>query len=180
MQLPAQFIGIVTLVVAILYLITDGLEVIQAGFSSVQLYLTYATFVATPFMILGLHVAQRPKVGWVSLTGAIAYAVAFIFYAGTALYALIEQTENYDLLVEQLGGFYLAHSVLLIVGGILFGIAVLRARFFPRWTGFLLITSLVFSVIFFIAPLPDRVQIVSSTLRNVAFLGMAIALLRSA
>lgn len=171
-------IGITALVSSTLYLATDAWEIASGQFSLVQLWLTYVAFVAVPFVVLGLHAVQSPRAGAASLTGAVAYGVAFVFYAGTALYAVVSGTGDYATLVRQLGLAYPVHGVLTIGGAVLLGCGVVRARVFPRWTGILLAAGAVLALFFFVAGAPPVAQIAGNTLRNVAFVGMAVATLR--
>lgn len=150
----------------------------MSGFSPVQLYMTYGAFVAVPFSLMGLHAIQSPRVGWFSLVGSVAYGSSFIFYAATVVYALVQQTADYANLVDSLGILYPLHGLLLILGGLLFGGSVMRAGVLPRWTGLLLMVGVVVNLAIAALPLPDISQIIGSTLRNIAFLGMAIALLK--
>jgi len=173
-----KLVGIATLLAAVLYIASDLLEVAMRGFSPVQLYMTYGAFVAIPFSLMGLHAIQSARVGWLSLVGSVAYGSSFIFYAATVIYALVQQTADYANLIDSLGILYPLHGLLLIVGGLLFGWSVMRAGVLPRWTGLLLMVGVVVNLAIAALPLPDISQIIGSTLRNIAFLGMAIALLK--
>jgi hypothetical protein len=62
-------------------------------------------------------------------------------------------------------------------GGLLFGASVLRARVFPRWTGFALIAGLLVTAILAGLGLPEGVQTVGTAVRSIAFAGMGAALL---
>jgi len=55
---------------------------------------------------------------------------------------------------------------------------VIRAAVVPRWTGIALIVGGLLSLVLYLLRLPDILQIASSTIRNVAFIGMAVAALR--
>lgn len=170
-------IGFTTVIAPTLHTISDLLEVTGGGFSANQLWLNYVAFLPIPFFIIGLYAIQRPYVGWMSLTGAIAYGISFIFFAGTTLYALILKTENYSTLIEELGSIYAFHGGLMVVGGLLFGAAVIRARVLPRWTGWLLILGVSLNLLLYLLALPNLTQIIGSTIRNIAFIGMGITII---
>jgi len=172
-------VGITALVSCVLYLAADAWELAGGGFFTVQLWLTYAAFVAVPFFLSGLHIVQAPRAGAASLAGAVAYGVAFVFYAGTALYAVVAGTADYPTLVRQLGVAYPVHGSLMIAGALLFGWSVVRAGVFPRWTGITLAAGAALALVLFLAGAPPIAQIAGNTVRNAAFIGMALATLRS-
>lgn len=173
-----RLVGVTALASSGLYLLSDAAELLGRGFSSVQLYATYVAFVAVPFVVLGLHALQRPRAGWLGLVGAVSYGVSYVFYAGTALHAIVTKTTDYAALVGDLGTLYTIHGGLLVVGGTLFGVAVVRAAVWPRWTGVALVVGVVLAVLLHVLRLPAVAQVASSTVRNVAFIGMAVAALR--
>ena len=173
-----RLVGWTALGASVLYILSDLVELLGRGFSSAQLYATYVAFVAVPFFVLGLHALQGPRAGWLSLSGAVSYGVAFIFYAATAVHALVAGTSDYAALVGALGTLYTVHGGLLVVGGVLFGVAAVRAGVWPRWTGVGLIIGALLSLLFYLLRLPDTAQVAGSTIRNVAFIGMAAAALR--
>lgn len=172
-------IGMTTLIASAMYILSDLIELISGGFTEIQLYITYVAFVAIPFFLIGLHAIQLPQTGWLSLLGGLAYGTSFIFYASTAIYALVNQTNDYTKLVEELGSLYIFHGTLLVIGGLLFGIAVIKAGVLPKWTGYLLLVGVATSFLLNALSMPALSQVFGSTLRNIAFIGMAISILRN-
>ena len=63
----------------------------------------------------------------------------------------------------------------MVAGGILFGLAAIAAKVFPKWTGWLLILGVSLNLLFRLLAFPDLSQIIGSMVRNVAFVGMGIA-----
>ena len=172
-------IGLATIIASTLHILSDVLEVLSGGFSANQLWINYVAFLPIPFLMIGLYAFQRPRAGWMSLTGAIAYGTSFIFFAGTTLYALVAKTADYSTLLEELGSIYTFYGGLMVAGGILFGISAIKARVLPRWTGWLLIFGVSLNLLFRLLAFPDLSQIVGSIVRNIAFVGMGIAILRA-
>ena len=170
-------IGLATLIASTLHILSDFLEVSGGGFSADQLWINYVAFLPIPFLMIGLYALQRPYASWMSLTGAIAYGASFIFFAGTTLYALVSQTEDYSTMVEELGSIYTFHGGLMVVGGLLFGASVIRAKVLPRWTGIMLIVGVILNLLLRLLAFPDLTQIVGSTIRNIALIGMGITIL---
>ena len=172
-------IGLVTIIAFTLHILSDVLEILGDGFSAAQLWINYVAFLPIPFLTIGLYAFQRDRSGWMSLTGAIAYGTSFIFFSGTTLYALVAKIADYPALVEELGSIYTFFGGLMVVGGILFGIAVIEAKVLPRWTGWLLIFGVSLNLLFSLLAFPDLSHIFASVVRNIAFIGMGISILRT-
>ena len=71
----AKLIGIAAVASSALYFISDLIELIHGGFSTLQLGLTYAAEAAIPLFVLGLFAEQRPKIGRLGLIGALVSAL---------------------------------------------------------------------------------------------------------
>ena len=171
-------IGWIAIISPLLHILSDLLEVFGGGYGASQLWINYLAFLPIPWLMIGLYAFQRPRSSWMSLAGAIAYGTSFIFFAGTTLYALVSKTADYSTLLEELGGIYTFHGVLMVAGGILFGVAVIKARVLPRWTGWLLILGVSLNLLFRLLAFPDLSQIIGSIVRNIAFVGMGLAILQ--
>jgi hypothetical protein len=86
---------------------------------------------------------QRPWIGWLGLIGAVAYAYSFIFFTSTVVFALVDGTKDWDALNAQLGWWVTIHGVVMVIAGLAFGLAVIRAGVFPRWSGAALMAGVV-------------------------------------
>ena len=64
----------------------------------------------------------------------------------------------------------------MVIAGIAFGVAVIRARVLPRWTGIALILGMLLMT--GATALPDVAQTAAAGVRDLAFAGMGLALLR--
>jgi amino acid transporter len=147
-----------------LYLLSDLLELGQGGFSTPQLVMTYVAEAAIPVFVLGLYAVQRPRIGWQGLVSAVLYAYTFVYFTSTVVYALVERTSDWQSLQQRLGVWLTVHSVLMLIAGVGFGIAVIRARVFPRWTGATLIAGMLLMVI--TSSLRRRRPLAYATLRS--------------
>ncbi|MBX7174032.1 MAG: hypothetical protein K1X72_23880 [Pyrinomonadaceae bacterium] len=105
-----RIIAVTAIIAPTLHLISDAMEWGSGGFSRIQLLINYAGFLPMPFMMIGLYAAQRPKIGWIGLIGAILYGIAFIYFAHTTLLALEESLPNYEILWQKLGAVYTFHG----------------------------------------------------------------------
>lgn len=174
-----RIIAVTAIIAPLLHLISDILEWNSGGFSRIQLLINYAGFLPMPFLFIGLYAVQRPKNNWIGLTGAILYAVAFIYFAHTTLYALAESFPNYELLWNRLGFVYTFHGGLMVVGGLLFGFSSLKAGTLWRNGLILFIFGLLLNLIIAFLPLPDIVQISGSVMRNLGLIGIGFMLIKS-
>lgn len=172
-------IAITTISAPILHLISDVLEWSGSGFSRAQLLINYAGFLPIPFLMLGLYAVQRPKVGWLGLTGALLYGTAFIYFAHTTLISIEMSLPNYVVLWQRLGSVYTFHGGLMVVGGLAFGFSALKAGVLSRTGIILFIFGLLLNLLLALAPLPDIFQTIGSAIRNLGLIGIGLGLLRA-
>jgi hypothetical protein len=170
-------VGLATVAFTAVYFISDLIEIAQGGFSTFRLVLTYAGEAAIPLFVIGLYAVQRPRIGRLGFLGAIAYAYSYVFFTSTVVYALISGTPNYTALVKVFGVWMTVHGLILLVGGLAFGLAVVRARVLPRWTGICLMAGVV--LVAGASGLPDIARTGAAAVPAIAFIGMGIASLRS-
>jgi hypothetical protein len=175
-RLPVgRLVGLTALTFSALYFISDVMELAQGGFSRPQLLLTYVAEAAIPVFVLGLHAVQRPHIGLLGLLGAVGYAYAYVFFTGTVLLALVNRPADWDALVGDLGPWVTFHGLLMLVAGSAFGIAVVRARVLPRWTGITLVAGV--TLVAVSSALPGVAQTICAGVRDLSFAGMGLFLL---
>jgi hypothetical protein len=170
-----SLVGFATVGFSALYLLSDLIELVQGGFSTTQLALTYVSEAAIPVFVIGIYAAQRPRIGRLGLFGAVGYAYTFVFFTSTVVFALVQHTRDWNALADQMGAWITLHSVLMVVAGLFFGYAVVRAGVLPRWTGALLMLAMLLMLV--ATALPDVAQTAAAAVRDVAFAGMGAALL---
>lgn len=174
-----RLVGLTAVLAPAMHVLSDLLEAPGGGFSAWQLWINYVSFMVLPFLMVGLHAAQSARGGWLSLVGALLYGSSFVYFAGTTMYALVRKIPDYEALLAELGLIYWIHGTLMVLGGLLFGLAILRAGIFPRWTGVLLVIGVLLNLLVGLLPVPDIGQVLGSVLRNAALIGMGAALLRT-
>jgi hypothetical protein len=179
---PGGGLGLLVAAAAILsslvYLASDVIEVVQGDFSTFRLSLTYVGEAVIPLFVLGLYAVQRPRVSRLGLFGAVAYAYAYIFFTATVLYALVARTRDYAALTKVFGIWMTVHGAVLVVGGLAFGLAVVRAGVLPRWTGLALMIGVV--LVAAASSFPALARAVAGAVPDLAFAGMGVALARAA
>jgi peptidoglycan/LPS O-acetylase OafA/YrhL len=128
----------VTILGFIIWIITEIIE-FTVGYNRPDYYLTSAFHVLGAFGIWGLHLAQsRRRRNIVSLVGTTLISISFVsiiyfpiqvMHSGlTYPEAFLEHHRVYTI---PLAGF--------AIGFIIFSIAVLRTKYFPNWTGWVVI-----------------------------------------
>lgn len=99
-----------------------------------------------------------------------------MFFSGTVVYALVDDTGDYAELSDELGAAMLLHGAIMVVARIGFGWAVSRAGVLPRWTGFALMAGVV--LVAATQGAPEGAQLGAAGVRDLAFAGMGAALAR--
>jgi len=172
----AQAIGLAALVFSALYFVSDLIEALQGRFSDGQLWLTLVAEAAVPVFVVGLAFAQRPRLSRLGMWSALAYAYSYVYFTGTVVYALVNGTKDYATLTDELGALMLVHGVVMVVAGLGFGYAVLRARDLPAWTAVVFMAGVV--LVAATQGLPEIVQLTAAGLRALGLAGMGAGLVR--
>ncbi len=172
---PTALVGLAALTFSALYLVSDVIEALQGGFTDGQLGLTLLAEAAVPVFVVGLYVVQRPQIGRLGQISAAAYAYSYVFFTGTVVYALIEGTSTFGVLNHDLRPWMTVHGAIMVLAGLGFGVAVMRAKVLPRWTGIALIVGVV--LVSLSQTLPAGPQVLAAAIRDLGFAGMGAALL---
>jgi hypothetical protein len=168
-----SLVGLAAIVFSALYLIADVVEVLQGDFTTFRLSLTYLGEAAIPLFVTGLYAVQRPWIGRLGLFGAVAFAYSYVFFTGTVLYALVAKTPNYHALTKVFGAWMTVHGLIMVVGGVAFGLAVVKAKVLPRWTGICLMIGV--AAVAGASGLPNIARALAEAVPAAAFIGMGIA-----
>lgn len=158
-----------TIISFLLYIITDTMELFQSGFSPFQLLLTYIAMMLIPFAVMGLYAIDAKKGGLMYFAGAILISISFIYFSGTATYALAERSAEYAPLVKKLGFIYLFHGGLLVVGGFLFGAALYRAGTAHPIIIVGIVAASLLSMITGLFQLSEQLYVTANFIRNASF-----------
>ena len=170
-------VGAAAIAAPVLHCITDAMEWLQGGFSSLQLWLNYLAFLPMPWLLLGIYVLRAEKLAPSALVGALLYGAAFSYFIYTTLFALQSQVPNYEALWQHLGFTYTVHGAAMVVGGLLFAWAALRNSALPRLAVGLFAAGLLVNLGLALAPAADIMQTVGTAIRNAGIVGMGYALL---
>ena len=171
----ASLVGLTALVFSALYLVSDVIEAIQGSFSDGQLGLTLIAEAAIPLFVIGLCLVQRPQIGRLGQFSAYAYAYSYVYFTGTVVYALINGTSDYNALSHDLQPWMTVHGAVMVLAGLGLGVAVIRAKVLPPWTGMALMAGVV--LVSLSQTLPEGPQVLAAAIRDLGFAGMGAALL---
>jgi hypothetical protein len=173
---PRRLVGWATVVFTAIYLVSDVIEIAQGGFSTFRLFLTYAGEAAIPLFVMGLYAAQRPRIGRLGLVGAVTFAYSYVFFTATVVYALVARSADYDAVTTAFGVWMTVHGALMLIGGLAFGSAVVRAGVFPRWTGVALMLGVV--LVAAASGSSNGPRAIAEAVTATAFIGMGTTLIR--
>ena len=88
-----------------------------------------------------IYALQHPHIGRLGLIGALGYAYSYVAFTATVVYSFVEHTPDWVALTQRLGTWFLVHGAIMVVAGLCFGLAVVRAGVLPRWTAFTLMAG---------------------------------------
>ncbi len=172
-------IAVLTIVAPTLHLASDIAELLSSGYSNVQLITNYAAFLSMPFVMIGLAAIQWPRIGMIGLALAVIYAMVFIYFAHTTLFALQESIPDYATLWSRLGPAYTIHGGLMIVSGLGFAVASIRTGILSTVGLCLFGAGLILNFAFAVLPIPELFQILGSTVRNLGLIVVSIRVFTS-
>jgi hypothetical protein len=172
----ATLAGVAAVVFPLVYFASELVEVAQGSFTTARLALTYLGEAGIVFTVLGLYAVQRPRIGRLGLYGALAYAYSFAFFASTVIYALAAGSNTWAAVTGVFGGWLTLHGAVMIAGGLMFGLAVVKTAALPRWTAACLMAGVV--LVAATAGMSTVVRAGAAALPQAAFIGMGVMVLR--
>lgn len=170
-------VGVTAIVAPALHSITDAMEWWHGGFTTTQLALNLAAFVPMPLLLPGIYALYRPRPGRAGLLGALLYGAAFGYFAFTTVYALAANVPSYEALWQRLGHLYTFFGGMMVAGGALFAWSILRVGWLPRAAGALFGIGIAANFVLALLPVPDLLQTLGSTVRNLGLIAMGGAIL---
>jgi uncharacterized membrane protein len=145
--------GVVAAALLVLSAILNQLSPIKTTYDSAASYLylaaVFVAYVAVLVALLGIHAVHRGRPRYGRL-GAVGTVLTFAGYAIIAIVTAINMVQGQrSLQIVRIGG-----ALLLLVGSVLLGVILLRAKLLPWWCGVLLIVAF---------PLGDRANAIFSS-----------------
>ena len=178
--------GLALLLGALLFIIGNVLSTVLFSGNSTASQLSSApfvtvsilSFIGSALLLLGLPgvvVRQTVRAGWLGLIGFVLIAFGGLLFTGFSVVSFLILpwlAVNAPNLAAGNGppasfAYFLVAGVLLAVGGVLLGIATMRARVFPMWAGLLIIVGSVLNLVDF--PLNGAISSIVSVVSTVLF-----------
>jgi hypothetical protein len=174
---PHKLIGVLVVASSVAYWASDAWETAAGGFTGAQLWLTLIAEATVPLFVLSLVWARSHRWGrwWgVGASAAVGYALAYLYFTGTVVHAMRTEAEDFTALAEDLEPWMTLAGVVMVVSGVVLGVAVVRSSAYPRWTGWCLVIGVVLVAVTTTAP--AGLGLAAVGLRDLAWMGMGWAL----
>lgn len=124
---------------------SEVIEIAQGGYNATVYYLTAAFHLLAGIGIWGLHFLQSRKQNTLSAVGTVMISLTYL--ALTYLPIQVMHSGLSGLEFAAANPVYKIPGMINVFGLIVFGIAVIRTKFFPAWTGVIIILgSITFAV----------------------------------
>jgi hypothetical protein len=132
--------GVVAAALLVLSAILNQLSPVKTTYDSAASYLylaaVFAAYVAVLVALLGIHVVHRGRPRYGRL-GAVGTVMTFAGYAIIATVTAINMVQGQrSLQTVRIGG-----ALVMLIGSVLLGVIIVRARLLPWWCGVLLIVA---------------------------------------
>lgn len=154
-----------------LWIISEVIE-LRGGYTSAAYYLTAAFHILGGFGIWGVHLLQSRKTNTLSLVGTLIISLTYfsivyfpiqVMNSGLSVAEFIQQNQVY-----KIPGFTF------LVGHIIFGIAVIKTKYFASWTGFaLIVTAAIVTGIYTYEVFTGSVPVTLHTIVNIDNIALA-------
>ena len=132
--------GIVAAALFIVSAILDQLSPIQRTYDSAASYLylgvVVAAYIAVIIALLGIHALHRgtPRYGWLGSAGTVITIAGYLIMIVVRMISMAAGQES-------LGNVRIGGGLAVLIGSVLLGVIILRARMLPWWCGVLLIVA---------------------------------------
>ena len=132
--------GIAAAALLVLSAIINQLSPVQRTYDSTASYLYLAVvliaYIGVIVAVLGIHALHsgRPRYGRLGATGTVLTIAGYAIIAVMTVISIVQG--HASLLTVRLGG-----AGVLLIGSVLLGVSILRARLLPWWCGVLLIVA---------------------------------------
>jgi hypothetical protein len=132
--------GIVAAALFIVSAILDQLSPLQRTYDSAASYLylgvVVAAYIAVIIAVLGIHALHsgRPRYGRLGTTGTVLTIAGYLIMIVARMISMVAGRES-------LGNVRIGAGLAVLIGSVLLGVIILRARILPWWCGVLLIVA---------------------------------------
>ncbi len=131
-------------------------EIAHGGYNATVYYLTAAFHLFAGLGIWGLHFLQNRPRNTLSAVGTV--MISLSYFALTYLPIQVMHSGLSNVAFVEANPVYKIPAMINVVGMIVFGIAVIRAKCFPAWTGLIIILG----IIIFVAAMTQGLHLVAN------------------
>lgn len=135
---------------------SELVEIVGGGYNPTVYYLTAAFHFFAGVGIWGLHFLQNRPKNILSTTGTAMISLSYLALTYLPIQVIHSGLSNLDFI--EANPIYKIPAVINVVGMIVFGIAVIRAKFFPAWSGVVIILG----ILIFVVSMTSGFQIVAN------------------
>ncbi|SMD44042.1 hypothetical protein SAMN00777080_2657 [Aquiflexum balticum DSM 16537] len=135
---------------------SEVVELAEGGYNSTVYYLTAAFHFFAGFGIWGLHFLQKRSKNILSLTGTVMISLSYLALVYLPIQVLHSGLSNLEFV--EIYPFYKIPAFFNLAGLIIFGIAVIKAKLFPVWTGVVII----FGSMIFVAAMTNGFPLIAN------------------
>jgi hypothetical protein len=162
-----------------LWIVTELLEMRAAGgHSPVSLWLTTIWHPILALGFWGLHKLQSPASNTLSLVATALVSIALLAFAPLSVMFLYSGAASLDAFVQQRLYFQVA-GLLMVIGIVLFGAAMIRTGYYASWMGYGVLAALLLVVIRMMGQFPELLQHAGFIGLSLIIVGMALTGLRT-
>jgi len=164
---------------ASLWILTEFLEMASPeGFTPLSMWLTTLWHPILALGFWGLHKSQSPKRNRLSLIGVLLLILSFIAFAPVSLMILNSTVVNSFPEFIQQNPIYQVFGLMSLIGYILFAISMIRTRYYAGWMGFVILLTVLLSVVQNFAQLAEIWQHVAFIITSLVIISMSVFALR--
>ena len=157
------------------WIVSEIGEITGGGFSAVSLAITLGAFLLLAIGIWGLHRSQPSGKNMLSLSGAVLTSLAFAIFALVSIQLMMSESTTEDAEAP----LFMVGALAMVVGVILFGISVIKTKYYPAWTGLGLIVLALISLTVGVLSLPVLIQNISNLILACILIYMGVHALKS-
>jgi hypothetical protein len=138
------------------WMVSEVVEIVHGGPNATGYYLTAVFHLFSGIGIWGLHLVQNRSKNTLSAVGTVMVSLSYLSIVYLPIQVMNSGLSGADFV--DANPMYMIPAFVNVIGLIVFGSAVIRTKFFPAWTGAIVI----FGSIIFIVAMTNGFQLVAN------------------
>ena len=119
------------------WIVSELIEIVEGGYNSTVYYLTSVYHIFAGFGIWGLHLLQSQKKNTISLISVVLISLTYFSLGYFPIQVMNAGLSISEFIIQN--PLYKIPGIISLIGFVLFGYAIIRTKYFPNWTGLVLI-----------------------------------------